>query len=115
MSSLLLLLFSFAQIVAVNDTILINDSVDNGIVTDTILMDSINPALPDSIQMKIQEAFDNENSGKGIVDESEKMLEMIDTLNGIPYFDMTSANSCNYPPGYVPSCPDSVYAKRIDD
>ena len=65
MSSLLLLLFSFAQIVAVNDTILINDSVDNGIVTDTILMDSINPALPDSIQMKIQEAFDNENSGKG--------------------------------------------------
>lgn len=115
MSSLLLLLFSFAQIVAVNDTILINDSVDNGIVTDTILMDSINPALPDSIQMKIQEAFDNENSGKGIVDESEKMLEMIDTLNGIPYFDMTSANSCNYPLGYIPSFPDSVYAKRIDD
>lgn len=115
MSSLLLLLFSFAQLVAVNDTILINDSVDNGIVTDTILMDSINPALPDSIQMKIQEAFDNENSGKGIVDESEKMLEMIDTLNGIPYFDMTSANSCNYPPGYIPSFPDSVYAKRIDD
>ncbi|MBO4575369.1 MAG: LysM peptidoglycan-binding domain-containing protein [Bacteroidales bacterium] len=78
-------------------------------------LDTINPELPDSIQLKIQELFDDENSGKGIVDESADMLEMIDTLQVIPYFDGSLVNTCNYPPGYIPSFPDSVYVQRIEE
>ena len=77
--------------------------------------DEINPNDPDSIQMQMQQMFDDENSGKGIVDESVELLEHIDTLQVIPYFEGSLENTCNYPPGYVPSFPDSIYAKRIEE
>lgn len=97
-------------------------NVDDGMTDDEEVfaaydydLDTINPELPDSIQLKIQELFDDENSGKGIVDESADMLEMIDTLQVIPYFDGSLVNTCNYPPGYIPSFPDSVYVQRIEE
>lgn len=77
--------------------------------------ETINPNDPDSIQMQMQQMFDDENSGIGIVDESVELLEHIDTLQVIPYFEGSLENTCNYPPGYIPSFPDSIYAKRIDD
>lgn len=78
-------------------------------------IDEINPNDPDSIQMQMQQMFDDENSGIGIVDESVELLEHIDTLQVIPYFEGSKENTCNYPPGYIPSFPDSIYAKRIDE
>ena len=48
------------------------------------------------------------------------MMEMIDDIADIPYFEQNklessskSENIYNYPSGYVPSFPDSVYAERI--
>lgn len=77
--------------------------------------ETINPNDPDSIQMQIQQMYDDENSGIGIVDESVELLEQIDTLQVIPYFEGSIENTCNYPPGYIPSFPDSIYAKRIEE
>ena len=77
--------------------------------------EEINPNDPDSIQIQMQQMFDDENSGIGIVDESVELLEHIDTLQVIPYFEGSLENTCNYPPGYIPSFPDSIYAKRIEE
>lgn len=96
-------------------------NVDNEVITEDDVyededeVETINPNDPDSIQMQMQQMFDDENSGIGIVDESVELLEFIDTLQVIPYFEGSKENTCNYPPGYIPSFPDSVYAKRIDD
>ena len=121
MNCILLIFLTFAQISdTITDTIvanqrLMNDSIDMSILDDSLELDSINPNLPDSIQEQIQKMFDDENSGKGIVDESVDMLEMIDTLKVIPYFENSLVNTCNYPPGYIPAYPDSVYAQRIEE
>ena len=117
MNCILLIFLTFVQI---SDTIaakqrIMNDSIDMSILDDPLELDSINPNLPDSIQEQIQKMFDDENSGKGIVDESVDMLEMIDTLKVIPYFDNSLVNTCNYPPGYIPVYPDSIYAQRIEE
>ncbi len=122
MSCILLIFLTFAQI---NDTIvttdtltanqrILNDSIDTSILDD-IELDSIDYNLPDSIQEQMQKVFDDENSGKGIVDESLEMLEAIDTLQVIPYFEGSLVNTCNYPPGYIPTFPDSIYAQRIEE
>ena len=110
------------QEAAENQAVEESQNVDEGLSNDEDVfaeydydLDTINPELPDSIQLKIQELFDDENSGKGIVDESADMLEMIDTLQVIPYFDGSLVNTCNYPPGYIPSFPDSVYVQRIEE
>ena len=121
MSYLLLIFLTFAQINdTITDTIIVNerifnDSIDTSVLDDSMIIDSINPDLPDSIQEQIQKMFDDENSGKGIVDESMDMLEMIDTLKVIPYFDNSLVNTCNYPPGYIPTYPDSIYVQRIEE
>lgn len=122
MNSFLLIFLTFAQIsdtIVKNDTIivnqrLLNDSIDT-VIDDTYVLDSIDYNLPDSIQEQIQQVYDDENSGKGIVDEAYEMLEAIDTLQVIPYFNESIANTCNYPPGYVPTFPDSIYAQRIEE
>lgn len=121
MNCILLIFLMFAPVGdTINDTIvanqrLMNDSIDTSILDDALELDSINPNLPDSIQEQIQQIFDDENSGKGIVKESSIMLEMIDTLQGIPYFEGSLENTCNYPPGYIPSFPDSIYVQRIEE
>ena len=97
-----------------------NKAVENEIISDEDTyyeddFDEINPNDPDSIQMQMQQMFDDENSGIGIVDESVEMLEQIDTLQVIPYFEGSKENTCNYPQGYIPSYPDSIYAKRIEE
>ena len=97
-----------------NQDVSIYGNVDNEIINDDDI-EAINPNDPDSIQMQIQQMFDDENSGVGIVDESVELLEQIDTLQVIPYFEGSIENTCNYPPGYIPSFPDSIYAKRIED
>ena len=99
---------------AVEEEVYVENDTLQGELTYDYDLDTINPNLPDSVQLKIQELFDDENSGKGIVDESVDMLEMIDTLQVIPYFDGSLENTCNYPPGYIPSFPDSIYAQRIE-
>jgi len=112
MSYILLIFLAFAR---VGDTIVSDTIIDVPVLNDAVEMDSINPNLPDSIQLKIQQFFDDENSGKGIVNESLDMLEMIDTLKVIPYFDNSKVNTCNYPSGYIPKYPDSVYVQRIEE
>lgn len=101
MSDILFFLFPLLWMGQINDTVIVNDTIDRN--------------LPDSVQVRIQELFDAENSGEAIVKESETMLEMIDTLQIIPYFDETKSNTCNYPKDYVPTFPDSVYAQRIEE
>lgn len=109
------ILVIFLAIAHVGDTITNDTIIDMSILNDTIIVDSINPNLPDSIQLQMQQIFDDENSGKGIVNESSNMLEMIDTLKIIPYFDESKINVCNYPSGYIPKYPDSIYAQRIEE
>lgn len=96
------------------------ETVDDDVVSEEDLtydddFEEINPNDPDSIQIQMQQMFDDENSGIGIVDESVELLEHIDTLQVIPYFEGSQENTCNYPPGYIPSFPDSIYAKRIEE
>lgn len=96
------------------------EAVDDDVVSEEDLtydddFEEINPNDPDSIQIQMQQMFDDENSGIGIVDESVELLEHIDTLQVIPYFEGSLENTCNYPPGYIPSFPDSIYAKRIEE
>ena len=56
MSCLLLFFLAFAQINdTITDTIIVNerifnDSIDTSILDDSLILDSINPELPDSIQ-----------------------------------------------------------------
>ena len=81
---------------------------------------SVEPEAADSLEMVLQERIDKENSGEAIVAESDIMMEMIDDIADIPYFEQNklessskSENIYNYPKDYVPTFPDSVYAERI--
>ena len=49
-----------------------------------------------------------------LVEESDEMIEKIDDLGNIKYFDDSKANTCNYPPGYIPRFSDEMYKKRFD-
>lgn len=87
---------------------------------ETVIDENTSPAVADSLEVALQERIDRENSGEGIVDESNVMIGMIEDLEGIPYFEKNklessskSKNIYNYPEGYVPSFPDSIYAERI--
>jgi Soluble lytic murein transglycosylase and related regulatory proteins (some contain LysM/invasin domains) len=94
------------------NAIIIPDSLD--------YIDSIDSALPDSIRILEEERFDDLNSGKAIVEESE-VIEMFDTLSRIKYFndyfiltDTTKLNIYGYAKDYVPEFADSIYMQRID-
>ena len=97
------------------------DDIYNEVDNDTdIIIESYDPAVADSLEMVLQERIDSENSGEAIVEESNIMMEMIDELQDIKYFEdnklessSKSENIYNYPAGYVPTFPDSVYAERI--
>ena len=74
----------------------------------------------DSLEVVLQERINRENSGEAIVEESDVMMNMIDDLADIPYFEQNklessskSENIYNYPADYVPTFPDSVYSERI--
>lgn len=108
------------------DTELIDSLTYRLIDTDTELIDSLTYELidsipvPDSIAIALQERIDKENSGEAIVEESDVMMSMIEDIADIPYFEQNklessskSENIYNYPKGYVPTFPDSVYAERI--
>ena len=90
------------------------------IIENTIIDDSIDPVTLDSLTLALQERIDSENSGEAIVEESDIMMDMIEDIADIPYFEQKrlessskSENIYNYPADYVPSFPDSVYAERI--
>ena len=97
------------------------DDIYNEVDNDTdIIIESYDPAVADSLEMVLQERIDSENSGEAIVEESDIMMEMIDELQDIKYFEdnklessSKSENIYNYPACYVPTFPDSVYAERI--
>ncbi len=97
------------------------DHEDVNIYEEEILInDSINPFVSDSLEIALQERIDSENSGEAIVAESDIMMNMIEDINEIPYFEQNklessykSENIYNYPEGYIPTFPDSVYAERI--
>ena len=95
--------------------------IDNDMMIDTLdTLEALDPVVADSLEMALQERIDSENSGQAIVEESDIMMEMIDELQDIKYFEANklessskSENIYNYPAGYVPTFPDSVYAERI--
>ena len=95
--------------------------IDNDMMVDTLdTLEALDPVVADSLEMALQERIDSENSGQAIVEESDIMMEMIDELQDIKYFEANklessskSENIYNYPAGYVPTFPDSVYAERI--
>ena len=91
---------------------------EENIYNETII--DTNEYVSDSLEMALQERIDSENSGEAIVEESETMMEMIDELQDIKYFEENklessskSENIYNYPADYIPTFPDSVYAERI--
>jgi hypothetical protein len=101
--------------------------IDTDSDTDIELIDSLTYELidantdsipvPDSLEMALQERIDRENSGEAIVEESDVMMDMIEDIADIPYFEQNklessskSENIYNYPEGFVPTFPDSVYA-----
>lgn len=113
-----------------DDTDINNDiNADDGFDTDDDFDTNIESHQPtansqqpisDSLEMVLQERIDKENSGEAIVEESDVMMDMIDDIADIPYFEQNklkssskSENIYNYPKDYVPSFPDSVYAERI--
>lgn len=74
----------------------------------------------DSLEVVLQDRINRENSGEAIVEESDVMMNMIDDLADIPYFEQNklessskSENIYNYPADYVPTFSDSVYSERI--
>ena len=94
--------------------------------TDYELIDSLtyglidSESIPDSLEMALQERIDKENSGEAIVEEADEMIDMIDNIADIPYFEQhklegssKSENIYNYPDNFIPTFPDSVYAERI--
>lgn len=94
--------------------------VEDTIIYTEITADTLDPVVADSLEMALQERIDSENSGEAIVEESDVMMGMIDDLQDIKYFEENklessskSENIYNYPAGYVPTFPDSVYAERI--
>ena len=94
--------------------------IDESYIEFEIMTDTIDPVVADSLEMALQERIDSENSGEAIVEESDFMMEMIDDMQDIKYFEANklessskSENIYNYPTGYVPTFPDSVYAERI--
>lgn len=97
------------------------DSIDSTLTIDEIIInDSIDPVVLDSLTLALQERIDSENSGEAIVNESNDMMNMIEDIQNIPYFEdktlessSKSENIYNYPSGYVPVFPDSIYAERI--
>lgn len=102
---------------AVEDAI----SFEEELLSNSIVGDSIDPNVLDSLTLILQERIDSENSGEAIVEESDVMMDMIEDLGDIPYFEQNilmssskSENIYNYPKDYVPSFPDSVYADRIE-
>lgn len=84
-----------------------------------MLIDS--ESVPDSLEVVLQERINIEKMGEVIVEESDMMMGMIENIADIPYFEQhkltgssKSENIYNYPEGFVPTFPDSVYAERID-
>ena len=103
--------------IAFHDSTLIMANDINLMIPDSIT----DPVTLDSLTLALQERIDSENSGEAIVEESDVMLEMIEDIADIPYFEQNklessskSENIYNYPEGYVPVFADSVYAERID-
>ena len=93
---------------------------EENIYDEVIVIDTLDLAAVDSLEMVLQERIDMENSGEAIVEESEVMMDMIDEVQDIKYFEANklessskSENIYNYPASYVPTFPDSVYADRI--
>jgi len=98
-----------------SDVILEEDAEFTGDV-----LDSIYSVSDDSLEVVLQERINRENSGEAIVEESDVMMNMIDDLADIPYFEQNklepsskSENIYNYPADYVPTFSDSVYSERI--
>ena len=94
--------------------------IDETYIESEIIADTLDPVVADSLEMALQERIDSENSGEAIVEESNIMMGMMDELQDIKYFEANklessskSENIYNYPAGYVPTFPDSVYAERI--
>lgn len=110
----------------IDTTEIFHEEFDAEIVTEdnidiAIHNDTLNEIMTDSLEMALQERIDKVNSGEAIVEESDVMLEMIEDIADIPYFEQNklessskSENIYNYPEGFVPSFPDSVYADRIN-
>lgn len=93
------------------------EELDVEVVTD----DVVGSAYSDSLEMALQERIDKENSGEAIVEESDAMMDMIEDLEDMPYFEKNklessskSENIYGYPADFIPSFPDSVYAERIE-
>ena len=64
------------------------DSIDSTLTIDEIIInDSIDPVVLDSLTLALQERIDSENSGEAIVNESNDMMNMIEDIQNIPYFE----------------------------
>ena len=84
-----------------------NDTIDNP--------DTLTTIIPDTHVFQI----DTNDYGNVIIKDSQ-ILDMLDSLVNISYFtdqafitDTNLLNRYNFPPGHVPSYPDSILGKRI--
>lgn len=76
--------------------------------------------ISDSLREVMEMEFEEQNSGRAIVDQSS-VLEIINTAGDIPYFadvvtniDISEFKKYGYAPDYIPRYPDSVYMQRIE-
>lgn len=85
------------------------------------VVDSTEVAVPDSLEMELDEQEINDlNSGKAVVEEST-VMEMLEAVSNISYMkdiylDIDSAvmNVYGYDPDEIPVFHDSIYAQRIE-
>lgn len=113
------ILFS-ATAIAQDIDLPVNDTIANEPDTLIYLSDSIPEGMSDSIILLKEQLFNDLNSGKSIVEQSE-VIEIFEGLTRIEYFhqnylqiDTNQLNKYNYPADYVPTFEDSIYMERIE-
>lgn len=105
----------FVAIAVILSTLNVNAQVEtpqdtlSGYFDDLMRSDTLTTADADSIALILMK-YDADSAAKAIVGDADQMLDIMNDVGDIPYFD-----KYNYPSGYIPEFPDSVYAKRIEE
>ena len=94
-----------------------NDHIIN---EDYLTEDKTDTIVIDSLEMALLERINRDSLGEVIVEESDVMMNMIEDVADITYFEQhklksssKSENIYNYPDNYIPTFHDSVYTERL--
>lgn len=90
-----------------------DENTDHGVPAETLYVEEEEVEFYGNDSISRQDV-NYEGLNGDIVEESGEMIEKIDDIGEISYFDGSPINTCNYPLGYVPSFDDEVYKRRFD-